>query len=276
MSRAGPQNHRLDHFVRPAGRIVLLLVALLSSACATAALMPSGEWIDLSWEYSAETVYWPTSGAFEYESLSSGMTSNGFWYEADRFSTAAHGGTHIDAPAHFGQGRRSVDQVPLDQLIGPAVVVDVSSRALADRDYQVTVQDLATWEVVFGRIPRDAIVLLRTGFGQFWPDPVKYLGTARKGAEGVAELHFPGLHPTAAQWLVNRGVGAVGIDTASIDYGQSRFFDSHRVLAEHQIPVLENVARLERLPQSGAWIVALPMKIKGGSGGPVRIAALVR
>ena len=276
MSQAGSQIHKRDDFARPAGRIALLLVALLCSACATAALMPSGEWIDLSWEYSAETVYWPTSGAFEYESLSSGMTSNGFWYEADRFSTAAHGGTHIDAPAHFGQGRRSVDEVPLDQLIGPAVVVDVSSRALADRDYQVTVQDLTTWEVVFGRIPRDAIVLLRTGFGQFWPDAVKYLGTARKGAEGVAELHFPGLHPTAAQWLVNRGVAAVGIDTASIDYGQSRFFDSHRVLAEHQIPVLENVARLERLPQSGAWIVALPMKIKGGSGGPVRIAALVR
>ena len=276
MSQAGPQIHKRDDFARPAGRIALLLLALLCSACATAALMPSGEWIDLSWEYSAETVYWPTSGAFEYESLSSGMTSNGFWYEADRFSTAAHGGTHIDAPVHFGQGRRSVDEVPLDQLIGPAVVVDVSSRALADRDYQVTVQDLATWEVVFGRIPRDAIVLLRTGFGQFWPDAVKYLGTARKGAEGVAELHFPGLHPTAAQWLVNRGVAAVGIDTASIDYGQSRFFDSHRVLAEHQIPVLENVARLERLPQSGAWIVALPMKIKGGSGGPVRIAALVR
>jgi kynurenine formamidase len=156
------------------------------------------------------------------------------------------------------------------------VVIDVSSRALADRDYQVTVQDLTSWEVVFGRIPRGAIVLLRTGFGQLWPDPVKYLGTAKKGDEGVAELHFPGLHPTAAQWLVNRGVSAVGIDTASIDYGQSRFFDTHRVLAENEIPALENVARLERLPQSGAWIIALPMKIKGGSGGPVRIAALVR
>jgi kynurenine formamidase len=276
MSQAGRQIHRVGHFVRPAMRIALLFVALLSSACATAVLMPSGEWIDLSWEYSAETVYWPTSGAFEYESLTAGMTDNGYWYEADRFCTAAHGGTHLDAPAHFGQGRRSVDEVPLDQLIGPAVVVDVCSRALADRDYQVTVQDLASWEVVFGRIPRGAIVLLRTGFGQFWPDPIKYLGTAKKGEEGVAELHFPGLHPTAAQWLVNRGVGAVGIDTASIDYGQSRFFDSHRVLAEHQIPILENVARLERLPQSDAWIVALPMKIKGGSGGPVRIAALVR
>ena len=269
--------HRLPVRIRLAALALAgTLLAALMPACATAVLMPSGEWVDLSWEYSAETIYWPTSGAFEYESLTAGITDNGYWYAADRFCTAAHGGTHIDAPVHFGEGQRAVDQVPVGQLIGPAVVVDVSSRARADRDYQVTVQDLADWEIDFGRMPRGAIVLLRTGFGQYWPDAVKYLGTAKKGEDGVAELRFPGLHPTAAQWLCNRGIGAVGIDTASIDYGQSRFFDSHRVLAAHDVPILENVAHLERLPLDGAWVVALPMKIKGGTGGPVRIAALVR
>jgi kynurenine formamidase len=253
-----------------------LALALCLPACATRVLMPSGDWVDLSWEFSAETVYWPTSGAFEYESLTAGMTDDNYWYAADRICTATHGGTHLDAPVHFGQGKRSVDQVPVDQLIGPGVVIDVTSRALADRDYQVTVQDLTDWEISFGPIPQGAIVLLRTGYGQFWPDPVKYLGTAKKGAEGVAELHFPGLDPTAAQWLANREIGAVGIDTASIDHGQSRYYYSHRVLAEHDIPVLENVARLERLPLDGTWVVALPMKIKGGTGGPLRIAALVR
>ncbi|HZM01320.1 MAG TPA: cyclase family protein, partial [Planctomycetota bacterium] len=244
-------------------RLAALLALGLLPACATATLVPSGEWIDLSWEYSDETVYWPTSGAFEHEVLASGVTESGYWYEADRFSTAAHGGTHVDAPVHFGQGRRTVDEIPIEQLTGRAVVIDVSDRALADRDYQITVQDLTDWEIEFGRIPLGAIVLLRTGYGQYWPDALRYLGTDQKGQAGVEALHFPGLHPNAAQWLANREVGAVGIDTASIDYGQSRFYDSHRVLAAHEIPVLENVARLERLPPDGAWLVALPMKIKG-------------
>jgi len=251
-------------------------LAAALSGCSTSLLMPSGRWVDLSWDYSDETLYWPTEGKFELQKLAAGMTDSGYGYDSDRFCSAANGGTHVDAPLRFAPGKHSVDQIPVEQLMGPAVVIDVSRRALADRDYQVTVQDLTDWEIDFGRMPRGAIVLLRTGYGQFWPDAGKYLGTVRTSQEGVAELHFPGLHPTAAQWLANREIGAVGIDTAGIDYGQSRFFDSHRVLAASDIPVLENVAHLERLPLEGAWVVALPMKIKGGSGGPVRIAALVR
>lgn len=253
-----------------------LIVCALLPSCSTSALMPSGRWVDLTWDYSAETLYWPTSSGFELEPLPPPVNDNFAWYADNRFSSTENGGTHMDAPLHFGEGKRSVDQVPVEQLIGPGVVIDVSSRALADRDYQVTVSDLCEWEINFGRMPHGAIVLLRTGYGQFWPDPQRYLGTSKKGTEGVAELHFPGLHPTAAQWLANREVGAVGIDTASIDYGQSRFFDSHRVLASRNIPTFENVAHLERLPQEGTWVVALPMKIKGGSGGPLRIVALVR
>jgi kynurenine formamidase len=134
--------------------------------------------------------------------------------------------------------------------------------------------NLIGWEKKNGRIPNGAIVLLRTGFGKFYPDRKKYLGTQERGAEAVAKLHFPGLHPDAARWLITkRSIKAIGLDTASIDYGQSTLFESHRILFEKNIPALENVANLDRLPVKRFTIIALPMKIKGGSGGPLRIVA---
>jgi kynurenine formamidase len=251
-----------------------VLVLLSTVACQAPLGAPAGRWIDLTHEFSPDTIYWPTSGDFELEVLSDGITANGYYYAANRFRTAEHGGTHLDAPVHFAQGQRSVEALPIEQLVGPAVVIDVSKRALADRDYRVTVEDLVGWELMHGRIPDGAIVLLRTGYGAFWPDRPRYLGTARRGEEALAELHFPGLHANAAQWLVtNRRIDAIGIDTASIDHGQSKQYESHRILAAEGVPVLENVASLERLPPTGVFVLALPMKIRGGSGGPVRIVA---
>jgi kynurenine formamidase len=140
----------------------------------------------------------------------------------------------------------------------------------------ITTDDLQAWERQNGTIPRDAILLLRTGFSRQWPDAANYLGTAERGEAAVAKLHFPGLHPDAARWIVaNRPVKALGIDTASIDYGQSTLFESHRALYENNIPAFENLTNLDRLPAKGAWIVALPMKIKGGSGSPLRAIAIV-
>ena len=122
----------------------------------------------------------------------------------------------------------------------------------------------------------ERIVLLRTGYAARWPDRLRYLGTEERGEAAVAKLHFPGLDPTAAQWLVqHRSIKAVGIDTPSIDYGQSTHFESHVMLFQHNVPALENVANLDRLPQVGFTVIALPMKIGGGSGGPVRIVAAV-
>jgi kynurenine formamidase len=145
-----------------------------------------------------------------------------------------------------------------------------------DRDYQVTVEDLTTAEREQGEIPADAILLLRTGVSQRWPDAAGYLGTAARGPDAVKDLHFPGLHPDAAKWIVaNRKGKAVGIDTASIDYGQSTLFETHRILFERNIPAFENLTALERLPLRGAYVVALPMKIGGGSGAPLRAIAIV-
>ncbi|UCF21458.1 MAG: cyclase family protein [Gemmatimonadota bacterium] len=236
----------------------------------------SAEWIDMSYSYDESTIFWPTAQPFELEVVSAGMSEGGYYYAANNFCSAEHGGTHLDAPIHFYEGRQTADQVPLQRLIGPAVVVDVSAAAGADSDYQVSVEDLEAWEAEQGAIPEGAILLLHTGWGARWPDAERYLGTALKGPEAVPLLHFPGLHPDAARWLVeNRRIDALGIDTPSIDYGQSTAFESHRILYAENIPAFENVAALERLPAKGAYVIALPMKIAGGSGGPLRVVGVI-
>ena len=169
-----------------------------------------------------------------------------------------------------------VAKVPLERLIGSAVVIDVTSKAEPNADYQVSTGDLQEWEKLHGVIPGNTILLLRTGFSARWPDATRYLGTAERGEGAVAKLHFPGLHPDAAKWIVaSRPIKAIGIDTASIDYGQSTLYESHRILYARNIPAFENLASLDRLPPTGANIVALPMKIKGGSGAPLRVIAIV-
>ena len=233
--------------------------------------------VDLSHPFNERTIYWPTARKFKLTKVAEGETEGGWFYAANDFEGAEHGGTHLDSPIHFARGADTTDEVPLRRLVGPAVVVDVSSRALANRDYLVSRADLLGWERRYGRLPRRTIVLLRTGFDRYWPNARRYLGTAERGEQAVPKLHFPGLSAAGARWLVNeRGVKAVGIDTASIDRGQSTDFRSHRVLGAADVPVFENVAQLGRLPARGFSVVALPMKIEGGSGGPLRIMAVRR
>lgn len=235
----------------------------------------SGKWVDLTHSFSARSVYWPTDTmGFKLEELAHGHTPGGWFYSSYRLSTAEHGGTHLDAPIHFAEGGRTNDQLPLTSLIGPAVVVDVSSGVTPD--YQLTVADLTAWESEHGRIPNGAILLVRTGWDARYNDRASYLGTATTGAAAVAELHFPGVSAEAAQWLIdNRAIAALGIDTPSIDRGQSADFRAHVILYGKNIPGFENVAGLSALPPVGSFVVALPMKIEGGSGGPLRIVAYV-
>ncbi len=259
----------------------VLVFSVLAAACtgSPGSSDPFGHvrWIDLSHDFSAETIYWPTARPFQLDSVFRGTTATGFWYEANNFTAAEHGGTHLDAPVHFARGKETADRVPLERLIGPAVVIDVSDSAAANRDYQVRRADLERWAGSgSGRRANGAIVLLRTGWGRRWPDREKYLGTTRTGDEGVRELHFPGIAPDAAELLAKDWqVAAVGIDTPSIDYGQSQTFTAHQILFAASIPAFENLANLDSLPETGAYVVALPMKIRGGSGGPLRIVAAV-
>ena len=237
-------------------------------------VLPAGRVVDLSHPFDANTVYWPTAEGFKLDTDFEGMTDKGYFYSAYRYSAAEHGGTHLDAPIHFAKGRHHVDEIPLEQLMGNGIVIDVTSQCASNPDYQVSVADLQNWERRNGRIAPGTIVFLRTGFGKRYPDRKSYLGTEERGAGAVAKLHFPGLDPAAARWLTqNRSIKAIGLDTASIDYGQSTLFESHRILMEQNIPAFENVANLELLPAKGFSVIALPMKIKNGSGGPLRIVA---
>jgi kynurenine formamidase len=234
----------------------------------------AGSWIDLTHPFSSATVYWPTAEGFSLERVAYGPTDGGFFYAANNFAAAEHGGTHLDAPIHFAEGRHTTDRIPLDRLIGAAVVVDVSDRATSD--YLIGIGDLQRWESRHGRIPDGAVLLLRTGWDRFYGDRAQYLGTDETGPGAVPLLHFPGLDPEAARWLVaERRIDAIGIDTPSIDYGQSTTFASHVALYDANIPGFENVTGLEQLPATGAFVIALPMKIAGGSGGPLRIVTFV-
>lgn len=234
------------------------------------------EIVDLTHAFDENTIYWPTADGFKLTVDSFGVSDKGYFYAANSFSSAEHGGTHIDSPIHFVKDQQTVDKIPLERLMGEAVVIDVCQQCAKDRDYQVGVNDLHSWEEKHSRQLVNVIVLIRTGFGRHWPDRKRYMGTDERGKEAVAKLHFPGLHPDGARWLAeNRMIKAIGIDTPSIDFGQSTLFQSHVLLFEQNIPVLENVANVDSLPSEGFQVIALPMKIAGGSGGPTRIVALL-
>jgi kynurenine formamidase len=250
-----------------------LAAACTRSPARTAPL--HGTLVDLSHDYSDQTVFWPTAAPFKLEKVAEGVTPQGYYYAANNFATSEHGGTHLDAPVHFAEGHWAVDQIPLERLVGDAVVIDVTAPS-SQPDYRVGPADFTAWERTNGEIASGAIVLIRTGFSKYWPDASRYLGTAERGEAAVAKLHFPGLHEDAARWLAEtRNIKAVGIDTASIDYGQSTLYESHRILYARNIPAFENLTNLDRLPARGALIVALPMKIKGGSGAPLRAIAML-
>jgi len=258
-------------------RLLIIFLSLFLVACSPDQQDSlSGEWVDLSHDFSAETIYWPTADGFKKSTVFEGHTEKGFYYTAYNFMAAEHGGTHIDAPVHFAENKQTVDQIPLSQLIGPAVVIRIIEQAAQDRNYQFSVEDILSWEQSHGAIPDNSIVLIDTGSSKFWPDKKAYMGTDERGEEAVKKLKFPGIHPDAARFLMKeRKIKAVGLDTPSIDYGGSSLFETHQILFEHNIPGLENVANLKLLPETGSLVLALPMKIRGGSGAPVRIVALL-
>ncbi len=235
-----------------------------------------GQWVDLTHEFSEETIYWPTEELFKKTTVFDGHTNAGFYYTAYRFCAAEHGGTHIDAPIHFSEHRNTVDQIPIEQLIGPCVVIRVPEKANEDRNYQFTVEDILDWEAKHGVIADNSILLIDTGSSKFWPNKNKYMGADERGQEAVKKLKFPGIHPEAAKFLASkRKIKAVGLDTPSIDFGGATFFKTHQILFDKNIPGFENVTNLDKLPTKGFMVIALPMKLKGGSGGPLRIVAFI-
>lgn len=231
--------------------------------------------VDLSHAYDESTLYWPTSPSrFELEELSHGHTEGGYFYSAYAFSTPEHGGTHLDAPIHFAEQGWTVGEIPVQRLVVPAIVFDVAEQAAADRDYRLQVADVEAWEAEHGSVPAGSAVLLRTGWSRHWPDALTYLGDDTPG--DASNLHFPSYGADAARLLVEeREVAILGVDTASIDFGPSTDFRVHQIAGAANVPGLENLTQLDELPPRDFWIAALPIKIARGSGGPVRVVALV-
>ncbi|XP_071952984.1 isatin hydrolase-like [Antedon mediterranea] len=234
--------------------------------------------IDLSYSYDEETLFWPGSDRFVHTIVQRGPTGV-FWYESNKFEMGEHSGTHIDAPSHFSEGKQRIHDIPNEHLFGPGIKVDITEKASINSDALLEVEDLKSWEEENGIIPNGAILMVFTDWGRFYPNRTAYFGSDRNDSftdeNGKSLLHFPGVSPEAANWLIiNRDVVGVGIDTPSIDYGQSLTFSTHVKLYEQNIYGLENVANLDQLPTTGSTVYALPIKIKDGSGAPVRLFAV--
>ena len=195
------------------------------------------------------------------------------WYQVTE-----HSGTHVDAPNHWfpGKDKEAVDEIPIDRLVGPAVVVDVKAKAAADVDYMLSVEDLTAWEQANGEIPAGAVIIMNSGWGDKFSDPMAFLGLNDAGA-----LHFPGFSPDAIRWLLeNRDINAVATDSLSTDaLGISLGTDPpnqvHIEMHKAGKYQIELIANVDALPAAGAWVMVAPMKIQGGSGSPSRIFGIL-
>ncbi|WP_345368597.1 cyclase family protein [Algivirga pacifica] len=252
----------------------LSLSLLILLSCQSTSFPDEESWIDLTHSLDQHTIYWPTEpGTFHLDPVYEGETEGGYYYSAYKFCMPEHGGTHMDAPVHFAEGNKSVDQIEIKQLIGEGIVVDLSDKAHNNPDYLISEKDLEEWFKKEKVNPTGKIILFYTGHESKWSDRADYLGTPLKGEEAVPNLHFPGLSEKGALWLVNVGAKAVGLDTPSIDYGQSKDFMAHRVLFAANIPAFENLTNLKKIADQKVYVIALPSKIGGGSGAPLRVIA---
>ncbi|MHB8110943.1 MAG: cyclase family protein [Syntrophorhabdaceae bacterium] len=236
-----------------------------------------GNFLDMTYAYDRDTIYWPNAASFQLTPEFRGMTDRGYWYSSNFYSASEHGGTHADAPIHFARNGRTIDQVRLAEWIGPAVKIDATSQCSRDRDYLLSVDDIIAWEDKHGNIPHGAWVIMYTGIGtRHYPDRKLVLGTDRKGMSALPDLNFPGFSPEAAQFLVEqRNIRGIAIDTPSIDYGKSQDFRVHRIICGADKLGLENIANLDKLPATGATLYVIPMSIKGASGAPARVFAIL-
>ena len=232
--------------------------------------IPSGKTrvLDLSYAINDKLVAWPGDEKFFEAKVNATIEKNGYFTRS--FWMLEHYGTHLDAPAHFPPGKTTVDQIPVKQLFGPAVVIDVSAESGKDADYQLAVARVEDWEKRHGRIPEGAIVLLRTGWALRWPDVQKY-----RNQDANGKMHFPGFSVAAAKLLIERKVSGLGCDTLSIDPGTSSDFAVHHVALGAGLYHLENLANMSELPETGAFLIVAPIKLEGGSGGPARVFALL-
>ena len=224
--------------------------------------------VDLTYAIAAGLPSWPGSPATFEATVNATVAKNGHF--ARTFTLYEHYGTHMDAPAHFAEGKETLDQIPADHFFGPAVVIDASADVAKNPDYQLPAVSIERWESAHGTIPAGAIVLLNTGWAKRWPDEARYRNTDASGT-----MHFPGYSAEAAKLLVSRGVSGIGLDTLAVDYGPSTDHVVHHTILSQNIFILENLSDMRGLPEAGGFVIAAPVKLEGGSGGAVRVFVIV-
>ena len=257
--------------------ITFIIGLLFFNASAWSASPEKGKLLDMTYVFDAGTIYWPTAEPFKLEKLNWGTSAGGWWYASNNYGASEHGGTHADAPIHFAEKGRTIDQIPLQEWIGPAVKIDVVSKCTSNRDYLLTIEDIREWEAKYGKIPAGSWVLMYTGIDtKYYPDRMKVLGTLKTGKEALPELSFPGFSAEVVEFLIReRNIKGIGLDTPSIDYGKSTDFKVHRVCCAADKLALENIANLDKLPAKGAVLYVIPMLIKDGTGSPARVFAVL-
>ncbi len=227
-------------------------------------LLGSARLVDLTQPLGPETALWPGSRPFAATTVAE--------YEADgcyarELEVPEHAGTHFDAPAHFARDGKLVDEVEIEALFCPAVKLDVRATVRDDPSATVDATVIRELEERDGVIPQGSAVLVHMGWDAYWQNPAGYLGEP--------ELAFPGLTCDAAELLVERGIAGLGVDTLSVDPGDSRDFPVHKTILPAGIWQLEGLIELERVPARGAWLVTAPLRLVAGSGAPARVFAIL-
>ena len=223
--------------------------------------------IDLTHVMHDGMAFWPGGVPFKKEAL---VTYESGGYLLHQFVMGENTGTHVDAPAHFISGNKTIDRLPVNQLILPMVVIDTKSQVVKNPDYELTVKDIENWESMYGKIPAKSLVVMNTGWHKRFSSPEKYINMDDKKV-----MHFPGFSAAAATTLVNRNVAGIGIDTLSLDHGPSKTFAAHVVMLKANKYQVENMANLDELPSTGATAVIGVLPVQGGSQAQARIFALI-
>lgn len=245
---------------------ILFLSMTSLSYCAPTDQITSRNIIDLTHPMHAEMAFWP--GGVPFKKVRLVDYEQG--YLLHRFEMGENTGTHIDAPAHFIKGKQTIDQIPVDKLIVPAVVIDVRQQAAQNPDYQLSAQDVTDFEAKHGKIQMGSLVILNTGWHKRFRSPKEYVNLDENQV-----MHFPGFGIDSAKLLVARDVAGIGIDTLSIDYGPSSDFATHIVVLQENKYQIENLANLDALPATGAIVIIGVLPIRGGSQAQARILAVL-
>lgn len=227
--------------------------------------------IDLTYPFEAAMPFYPGKNAKPFERIQT-VTLEIAGVNSGKFAMGEHTGTHLDAPAHFIDGEITAERIPVSDLVAAAIVIDIAAPSAEDRDYLLSVDDVAAWEARNGPVPASCFVLVRSGWTRYWSDPDTYIGF-----DGDGLMHHPAVSPAAAQRLVDAGVVGVGIDTLSADNASPSDVrsPSHKVLHGAGRYVMENLANLEELPESDILLFVGALPIVDGTAGSARVLAFI-